>query len=300
MEPVNVGRKKRSFGRTLLIFLLGVLVLILLSVGLPSLLPDRMVTANNQIALVEVSGMILDSRDIVRQLTQYSRDASIQGIILRVDSPGGSVGPSQEIYDAVRKIQESDKKIYASLGSVAASGGYYIASPTDRIFANPGTLTGSIGVIMAFSNIQKLIDKLGIRPEVIKSGEFKDAGSPVRPMTPEERNLLQTVVDDVHAQFIEAVARGRELPAEEVEKLATGRLFTGRQALDMKMIDQLGGLQDAVDRLAEDVGIVGRPQLVQERRSVGFVEWLLQGSLQEHLPQSVGPVPTLQYLWTGP
>ncbi|NIQ02064.1 MAG: signal peptide peptidase SppA, partial [Nitrospinaceae bacterium] len=218
MEPVNVGRKKRSFGRTLLIFLLGVLVLILLSVGLPSLLPDRMVTANNQIALVEVSGMILDSRDIVRQLTQYSRDASIQGIILRVDSPGGSVGPSQEIYDAVRKIQESDKKIYASLGSVAASGGYYIACAADRIFANPGTLTGSIGVIMAFSNIQKLIDKLGIRPEVIKSGEFKDAGSPVRPMTPEERNLLQTVVDDVHAQFIEAVARGRELPAEEVEK----------------------------------------------------------------------------------
>lgn len=262
---------------------------------------DGFIESDNQIAVVEVQGMISRSREIVQQLRKFQNAPHVKGIILRIDSPGGAVGPSQEIYNAVVRIKEDGKKkIYASLGTVAASGGYYIASATDEIFANPGTLTGSIGVIMAFSNIQDLISKIGVKPEVIKSGKFKDAGSPVRPISGEERKLLQNLVDDVHQQFVEDVAKGRNLSTDKVTPFADGRVFTGRQALELNLVDQLGGLQDAIDSLAIQANIGGPPQIIQEEEKVPFLDWLVQSSLSKNLTQTLSshayPVP--QFLWT--
>ena len=268
-----------------------------------SFFSDGILESDNQIAIVEIQGMITGSRVTVRQLRDFQHNPKVKGIILRINSPGGGVGPSQEIYNAVTRIREEGrKKIFASLGSVAASGGYYIASAADTIFANPGTLTGSIGVIMAFSNIQDLIEKIGIRPEVIKSGAFKDVGSPVRPISSEERKLLQNLVDDVHQQFVEDVAKGRNLPIQDVQRLADGRVYTGRQAFELKMVDHLGGLQDAIDLLATQAGIEGTPQIVQEEEKMPFLDWLLQSSFKKNLTETLSPYsyPSLQFLWTVP
>ncbi|MBI4382963.1 MAG: signal peptide peptidase SppA [Nitrospinae bacterium] len=297
MQKSPVSHKKRLKGATL--FLLGVLALLAISGGIASLLPEDAMASRRKIGLVEVKGMIADSSGIVEQLSKFRRDKNIQGIILRIDSPGGAVAPSQEIYGEVLRIRESKKKIFASLGSLAASGGYYIASPADQIIANPGTLTGSIGVIMTFANLEALIDKVGVKPEVVKSGKYKDTGSPARPLSSEERQLLQGVVDDVYRQFVEAVASGRKMDAEEVRKLADGRIYTGQQAFDLKLVDRLGGLEDAINLLGAAVGIEGRPRVVQEKPRPDFWEWLLQGSLPgnlfKSLPAMSFPVP--QYLW---
>lgn len=300
METQYMQKPRKSWGRRLFTFFLVVIGLVVVSIAVRTFLPENIGAKDNQIAIVEVQGMILNSEDIVRQLSMYRRDENIKGIILRIDSPGGAVAPSQEIYNEVLKIRESDKKVFASLGSIAASGGYYIASPADLVVANPGTLTGSIGVIMAFSNIEELMQKIGLRPEVIKSGEFKDAGSPVRPMSKTERAILQGVVDDVHEQFMEAVAKGRNLSKQEVKKIADGRVFTGRQALKLKMVDRLGGLEDTIELLAQKVGIEGRPTLVQEKEPANFLKWLLQSVFPQKFTGSLTPVsiPTLQYLWT--
>lgn len=297
MNLYDSPKPRRSVGKIILSLLGGVFLFIVIS----SFFSDGVIESDNQIAVVEVEGMISHSRDIVRQLRKFQRDSNVKGIILRINSPGGAVGPSQEIYNAIVKIREDGKKkIFASLATVAASGGYYIASAADRIFANPGTLTGSIGVIMAFSNIQDLIAKIGVKPEVIKSGEFKDAGSPVRSISVKERKLLQDLVDDVHQQFVEDVAKGRNLPEDEVKRLADGRVFTGRQALKLKMVDQLGGLQDVIDLLAAQAKIDGPPQIVQEEKEVPFLDWLLQSSLKKSLEQTLSShaFPAPQFLWT--
>jgi len=301
METNKPQKSKRSFGRVLLLFLGGIFLFMVVSSIIGSFFSDGLLESDNQIAIVEIRGMITASRETVRQLRKFQNAPKVKGIILRIDSPGGAVGPSQEIYNAVIRIRdEGAKKIYASLGSVAASGGYYIASAADTIFSNPGTLTGSIGVIMAFSNIQDLIKKIGIRPEVIKSGAFKDAGSPVRPISTKERKLLQNLVDDVHQQFVEDVAKGRNLPTEDVQRLADGRVYTGRQAFELKMVDHMGGLQDAIDLLATQAGIEGAPQIVQEEEKVAFLDWLLQSSIQKNLTRTLSPYthPSLQFLWT--
>ncbi len=290
------------FGRLMRTLFLGVIAISLGSMAFRLFFPDRLVAGgDNQIAIVEVTGIITDSRDIVRQLKEYRLNDNIKGIILRIDSPGGSVAPSQEIYDEVLKVKDSNKKIFASLGNMAASGGYYIASPTDMVIANPGTLTGSIGVIMAFSNIEELIKKIGMRPEVIKSGPFKDVGSPVRPMSKAERKLLQGVVDDVHEQFMEAVAKGRNLSKNKVKIIADGRIFTGRQALKLKLVDHLGGLEETIDLMAKTIGIKGIPVIVQEKEQQGLLEFLLQSYFpHKFITQSLteASIPTVQYLWT--
>lgn len=295
-------KKKKTFGRALLLFIWGVLALLGIILGIGHLLSEDLTGTGGKIALVEVTGMISASHDIVSQLARYTKNDNIQGIILRIDSPGGAVAPSQEIFREVMKARESGKVVYASLGSLAASGGYYIASPAAKIIANPGTLTGSIGVIMAFSNMEQLMEKIGLRAEVIKSGQFKDAGSPVRPMSKKERQLLQGVVDDVHQQFVEAVAEGRNLPIEQVKTLADGRIFTGRQALEHQLVDRLGGLQDAIDLLGEHLGIEGRPKIVQQKKKTSFFERLIQGTWSKKLAETVNPqpYPSLQYLWTLP
>ena len=187
--------------------------------------------------------------------------------MLRIDSPGGGVVPSQEIYAEVLKARtEGRVKIVASMGNLAASGGYYIAAATDKIVANPGTLTGSIGVIMELANVQGLLEKVGVQSVVIKSGKHKDLASPFRTMSPEERALLQDVLDDVHDQFIQAVATGRAMKVEQVRDLADGRIFTGRQARAAKLVDELGDLQDAIKLAARMVGIAGEPRVVETRK----------------------------------
>ncbi|MEC4677125.1 MAG: signal peptide peptidase SppA [Nitrospirota bacterium] len=231
--------------------------------------------SGNKIALIRVEGVILDSRKIVKTLRRYGKNPDIKGILIRIDSPGGGVAASQEIYDELIEIQrEGLKKVVSSMGTVAASGGYYIASATDLIVANPGTLTGSIGVIMELTNIEGLLNKIGVEGITIKSGKNKDVGSPFRKMKKEERALLQNVLDDVHSQFIEAVAEGRSLHIDEVRRLADGRIFTGRQAQEVGLVDELGSLQWAIQRSAELAGIEGKPQIIEANEKTVLSELL--------------------------
>jgi protease-4 len=301
MQPMQpVEKPKKSFGRTLLYFTLGLVALVVLSSVFGRYLSDGgWDDGKEKIALVEISGQIFDSREIVRQLSKYRRDDDIKAILLRIDSPGGAVAPSQEIYDEVLRVRADNKKIYASMGSLAASGGYYIAVAADRIFANPGTLTGSIGVIMAFGNAEKLMEKIGLEPQVVKSGKYKDVGSPARKMTAEERVYLQRVVDDVHQQFIDAVVQGRNVTPKEARELADGRVFTGRQALALKMVDEMGGLEDVIVKLGEAAGIEGRPKVVWEEPPKGIIELLMGSSLPKELKANWMPsqFPSLQFLW---
>ncbi|MBH0187855.1 MAG: signal peptide peptidase SppA [Nitrospira sp.] len=231
------------------------------------LFPDLDLSSGDRIAVIRVEGVIMDSQVTVGELKRFSENPSVKAIVLRIDSPGGGVVPSQEIYDAVRQVRsKTSKTVIASMGNVAASGGYYIAAATDRIVANPGTLTGSIGVIMETANVEGLLQKIGVEGVVIKSGKFKDVGSPLRKMSEEERGLMQAVMDDVHKQFIEAVAEGRAMELAEAQALADGRIFTGRQAKEAKLVDELGNLDDAIQMAADAVGIEGEPKVVEPRR----------------------------------
>jgi protease-4 len=227
-----------------------------------------------KIALVKVEGMLITADTIVDEINNYADDSSVKAILIRIDSPGGGVVASQEIFNAVLNARkQGKKKVVISMGSVAASGGYYIAAAGDRIVANPGTLTGSIGVKMEFANIEKLLDKIGVRGMVVKAGEYKDMGSPFREMTEPEKKLLQAVIDDVHSQFIEAVAKGRNLPEADVKAIADGRIFTGRQALQLKLVDQLGDLEDSIRVAAELAGIKGKPKVVRKEKKVPFFDY---------------------------
>jgi len=213
------------------------------------------------IGVVEVKGMILDSQETVKQLHDFGRDDDVKAVVLRVDSPGGVVGPSQEIYQEVKKLA-ARKKVIVSMGSLAASGGYYISAPASIIYANPGTITGSIGVLMKFSNVEGLMDKIGMKAFTLKTGKYKDSGSPVRPMTDEERELLQGVIESTQSQFVKAVSEGRKLPLEQVRAIADGRIFSGEQALAVKLVDRLGSLQDAIEEAGKLAGIKGEPEII--------------------------------------
>ncbi len=255
----------------LLIFFFGILSLI----GRYSGVKSSRLAFGEKIAIVDVKGVITQSSGIIDELQQYVDDKEIKAIILRIDSPGGGVGPAQEIYREVMKIKPK-KKVVTSMGSVAASGGYYIASASDLIVANPGTITGSIGVIMQFSNFEELLKKIGIKGVVLKSGEHKDIGSPFREMTPEEKKIMQEVLDDVHRQFIQAVADGRKLDRAKVAEIADGRIFTGEQAKNLGLVDQMGNLQDAIDITAKMVGISGRPNVIHPKKRLSIWELLMR------------------------
>ena len=238
---------------------------------LNALLPDLDFSSQDRVALIRIEGVILDAQATISELKQYSENPLVKAIVLRIDSPGGGVVPSQEIHDAVKRVKnKSNKAVIASMGTVAASGGYYIAAATDRIIANPGTLTGSIGVIMEMANFEGLMKKVGVEGVVIKSGRFKDVGSPLRKMSDEERKLLQSVMDDVHHQFIQAVADGRSLEVSDVEPLADGRIYTGRQAKDARLVDELGDLDDAIHIAADIAGMEGEPKVVEPRKRFSF------------------------------
>ena len=228
----------------------------------------------SRVAVVELEGIILDVDDIVRDLKSHRDNPLVRAVVLRINSPGGVVGPTQELVRAVQRLREAGKPVVASLGAVAASGGYYVAVATDSIYANPGTLTGSIGVIMQMANLENLMKKVGVEYVVIKSGQFKDVGNISRPMTGEERRVLQALLDDVHRQFIDAVAEGRKLDRARVVSFADGRVFSGAQAKTLGMVDELGGLEEAINGAAKLAGLPVPPRVIQPRRRFSVMDLL--------------------------
>ena len=202
---------------------------------------------------------IAGSEDIMEQVREAAQDPSVKAVVLRINSPGGGVAATQEISREIEKLKKTGKPVVASMGDTAASGGYWLSAAADKIYANAGTITGSIGVRMDTQNLQELYKKLGIDFDVIKSGPYKDIGSTSREITPEERNILQGMVDEIFSEFVNVVAQGRKMPREEVEKLATGRIFTGKQAKDLKLVDEIGNYYDAVQGAARMAGIKGEP-----------------------------------------
>ncbi|HDM09518.1 MAG: signal peptide peptidase SppA [Deltaproteobacteria bacterium] len=296
-----MSQKKRTFLTVVLIVLIVGLVL-----GLASILIIKQIGSSSKIAfgdkigVIPIEGPIASSRSIVNQLVKFKKDKGIKAIILRIDSPGGGVGPSQEIYREVMRTR-SQKKVIASMGAVAASGGYYIASAADKIVANPGTLTGSIGVIMEFFQIQELLKKLGVGMEIIKSGEFKDIGSPHRKLTEKEKKLLQNLISDIQTQFVNAVAKGRNLPIEKIRKIADGRILSGEQAKDLGLVDQLGNFQDAIELAKKMAGIKGEATLIYpSRRKAGLWDMLFNSAARSILRAIKASNPEVQYYWPGP
>jgi protease-4 len=254
------------------------------------------VPTGEKVAVINVEGIILDSKDVIEELKTYSKDSSIKAIVLRINSPGGAVAPAQEIYKEIQRVKRK-KKIVASMGSVAASGGYYIACPADRIVANPGTLTGSIGVIMEIPNFEGLLKKIGVETQIIKSGKHKDIASVFKSLTPEEREILQSVLDDVHEQFIKAVSESRGIEYEEVKKLADGRIFTGKKAKELGLVDVLGNLQDAIKLAGELSGIKGEPQVITKKKR--FSLWdIISGEITRGIIKDGFPAIRLKYILT--
>lgn len=274
------------------LFLTGLIVLLFFLTILIALL-QRNIPGGEKVALVRIEGPIIDSKNTIDEIKDYTKDSSIKAIILRIDSPGGAVAPSQEIYEEVRKAA-TKKPIVVSMGSVAASGGYYIASPATRIIANPGTLTGSIGVIMEIPNIEGLMNKVGIKTEVIKSGRHKDIASVFRGRSKEEREILQAVLNDVHEQFITAVAEGRKMLPDDVRKVADGRIFTGKQALKIGLVDELGNLEDAIKVASRLAGVKGEPKIVTKKERFSLID-LLRGQFPKELTE-LFPTLRIKYL----
>jgi len=269
------------------------------------------------VAIVRVEGVILSgsppaspfegggaySNQIIEHLERAQEDASVKAIVLRVNSPGGSVVASDEIY---QKMLEVKKPIVASMGELAASGGYYVSAPADVIMANPATLTGSIGVITQMPNLEELMEKIGVEVVVIKSGIHKDEGSPFREMTEEEKAIWQAIIDEAYGQFVAIVAEGRDLPEEEVREIADGRIYTGKQAMELGLVDELGNLSEAIDRAAELGGIEGEPRLVEYHRPPTLFETFFGSLTSPFQPFDMIRLldlegrPSLQYLYLEP
>jgi len=233
----------------------------------------------DKIGVVEIEGVIADGKDAMEDIVKFKEDDGIRGVIVRINSPGGSVGPSQEIYQELKKLA-AKKKVYISASSVCASGGYYIASAGEKIFANPSTITGSIGVIMEQVVAEDLLKKIGIQPNTIKSGKFKDVGSPFRKMQDDERAYFQQILDSIHEQFIKDVAEGRKMPVEQAKKLSDGRVYTGAQAKELGLVDGIGTFYDTVDDMKKALGIKGKPVLVYGKRPFSFLKWLISSATE--------------------
>lgn len=277
-------------GRTILFVTLFIFFLVFISVIFTLISKGTM----DKVALVRVEGPIIEAKTVVEEIKGYVKDSSVRAIVLRVDSPGGGVVPSQEIYNEVKKAR-AVKKVVVSMGSVAASGGYYISAPADRIVANPGTITGSIGVIMVVPNLKGLLEKVGIKTEVVKSGKNKDLASVFRGIGDEERQIIQGVMDDVHEQFIAAVAEGRKMEIDKTRKISDGRIFSGRQAIGVGLVDEIGDLDDAVKVAGKMAGIDGEPVVVSKSEK-GVISKLLDGKMPEELSR-VLPDLHLKYMY---
>jgi len=276
------------------------LALVVLVAGVAAVLGgglgDRL-SLGKSIGLLELEGVITDAADAIETLDRFRKQENTVAVVLRIDSPGGAVAPSQELYDAVWRLREAGKPVIASLGNVAASGGYYVASAARTIFADPGTITGSIGAIMSVRQLSELAQKVGVSEQVVKSGRFKDAGNPLRPLAPEERALFQEMVDDVLTQFVMAVAKGREMSETDVRPLADGRIYSGAAAHRVGLVDRLGGLAEAIDAAWREAGQEGEPRVTRVRghRRAWWLELLGQ-----FLPEPAGMTGGLFYLYQGP
>jgi len=239
----------------------------------------------DKIAVVDVEGVIISPKTVIQQLRKYADDQSIKAIILHVNTPGGGVAASQEIYQQVKRIRDQRKKrIVASIETVGASGGYYIASATNKIFADPGSVVGSIGVIAEWVNYGDLLHWAKLKDITMKAGEFKDTGSPARDLTPAEREYIQALINDMHSQFIQAVAEGRNLKVHEVQAIANGKVWTGTQALPLRLVDQLGDFRSAVEDTAKSVGIKGEPVLVRPEKERKTLLDVIFGDFSEFIP----------------
>ncbi len=261
-----------------LVFLSG-LIFLLIIYGLTGLTgKEHSFSKGDKIGIVTIGGVIISSQEIVEQLDEFEKEKTIKAIILRIDSPGGGVAPAQEIYTAVKELRKK-KKIVASLGSIAASGGYMIACAADKIVANPGTITGSISAIMYFANAEDLLKKIGLKSSVIKSGKYKDIGSPTREMTEDEKKILQDLVNDIYDQFIDVISESRKISPEEIKKIADGRVFSGRQAQKLNLVDFLGDRNYAVRLAGKMAGIAETPDVVYpKKKGITFWEYILQNA----------------------
>ena len=284
--PPKPKRKVHPLLIILLFFLVAIFIGVLLTMRSSGPATSGSISSfrlGKRVGVVRVEGIILDSRDIVKQIHRYRDDSSIKAVVIRVDSPGGGVGASQEIHGEVKKLAE-DKPVVVSMGSMAASGGYYVSCPADVIYANPGTITGSIGVVMEFTNLEGLMEWMKIENWVIKSGEYKDIGSAFRDMKPDEKKLLEEFVQNVHHQFEEVVVEGRDMERAKVRKIADGRIYTGEQAKEAGLVDEMGNLWDAIDKAAELAEISGKPKVVwpPEKRPTfpfGMINEIIPGAL---------------------
>ena len=245
----------------LLLLLLVFFIFVLLAYFLGIFTGKRSLSLADSVGVLNLEGVLRSSQEFARQAEEFGRDDGIKAVVVRIDSPGGGVAASQEIYASLAELKKK-KKVVVSMGSVAASGGYLVACAADKIVANPGTITGSISAIMHFANAESLMEKIGLKSSVVKSGKFKDIGSPVRPMTAEEQALIQELVDDTYDQLLEVISRDRKIPREALKQLADGRVFTGRQAQKLGLVDDLGDMGHAVRLAGTLAGIKGAPELV--------------------------------------
>ena len=269
--------------------------LFLVTIMVVSMGDTREDVGGEKVGVVEIVGPISSSQKIVRDIRMFRENKNVKAILLRIDSPGGGVGPSQEIYREVQKTI-GKKKVVVSMGAVAASGGYYVAAAADGIVANPGTITGSIGVIMGFTNLEELMRKIGLSPVVIKSGTYKDMGSPARAMTDEEKTLLKDLTMQIHHQFVGAIARGRNVPLEQVEAVADGRIFSGEEAIDLGLVDRLGNFEDALQWAGELGGIKGQVKTIYPRKEEwSWLREILESTLQLWSRSQFGSPPSVEY-----
>ncbi len=278
-----------------LVFLIGLLASLLFQLLSTFRGESGFLSNREKIGVINIRGVIANSQELVEQVELFAKDDRIRAVLVRIDSPGGAVAPSQEIYTAIKELRKK-KKVVASLGSVAASGGYMIACAADKIVANPGTITGSISVIMYFANAEDLMKKIGITASVVKSGKYKDIGSPTRAMRPDEKQILQTLVDDIYDQFIGTVSTDRKMPKEDVKQLADGRVFSGRQAATLKLVDYLGDRTYAVRLAAQMAGLKGSPDLVYaKKKELSFWDFIMQRTATTFagaLKEKIAPLPT--------
>ncbi len=247
------------------VFLLTVLIIIALMVS--SLIAR--IPVGDRVAVLRISGVVVNPIPIVKKIEKLRRDKSVKALVVRVDSPGGSVGASQEIYRALERFRAEGKPVVVSMGNVAASGGYYISLPANYIFANPGTITGSIGVVVQHVAYRDLLEKIGIKTTVIKTGKFKDTLNPFRELTPEEKKYLKETITEAHEQFIEAILKYRKIEEGKLKEIADGRVLTGERAKELGLVDELGGLEDAIEKAKELAGVPdAREFFVPEEKSL--------------------------------
>ena len=258
---------------------------------------ERVISSKDKVGVVMIKGVLNEAKEINDQFEEYDRDDDIKAIVIRIDSPGGSVVPAQEIYDKILEVKKN-KKVVVSMGSVTASGGYYIASAAEKIVANPGTITGSIGVIAQFPQMRELFEKIGLKSTVIKSGKYKDTGSPTREMTSDEKLLIQGVVDDIYDQFVEVISLNRKKPKAEIAAIADGRIFTGRQALSLGLIDYLGNMEYTINLAAQLSGIEGKPEVVYpKKKRKGIISYIFQETMRTVVEELRSEHTGIQYIY---